>query len=84
MAINLGYYNDPEDIKELVGLTNREIVANCVHDNGAFHKSTDKEKASVQGLRPVKYRGKTYYVKKDVDPNQLDSEDNFIDIYQAV
>lgn len=81
MAQHIGYYNGPEDIKELAGMTGREVVAHHTKGLGAFHESTGKEKASVQGLRPVKYRGKTYYVKKDIDRKQLDSEGNFIDIY---
>ena len=82
MAQHLGYYNDPEDVKKLIGKTPDAIVRYYRRGYGAFHTNTVPFAFyPVQGLRPVTRGKTTYYVQKLVDRKHLDSPDNFIDIY---
>ena len=83
MAQHIGYFNDPEDIRELAGKSPEAIVRHYRKGYGAFHKADPGEKGNVQGLRPVTAGKQKFYVRKDVDPSNPDSEDNFIDIYRA-
>ena len=83
MATHLGYYNDPEDIKALVGKRDREIVAYMVRGEGSFHTVNEPASARGRGRHRVDYKWGTYYVSRKVDKKKLDGPDNFIDIYSA-
>jgi hypothetical protein len=81
MARHIGYYNDPEDIKYLAKKTPEAIVRYYKRGCGAFMTSTDPEQSNAQGLRPVAVGKQKFYVRKSISMSDLDSEDNFIDIY---
>ena len=83
MAIHLGYFNDPEAIKALVGKSDREIVAYKVRGEGSFHTVNEPASARGRGRHRVDYKWGTYYVSRKVDKTKLDGPDNFIDIYSA-
>jgi hypothetical protein len=83
MARHIGYYNDPEDIKYLAKKTPEAIVRYYKRGCGAFMTSTDPEQSNAQGLRPVSVGKQKFYVRKSISMSDLDSEDNFIDIYKA-
>lgn len=83
MATYLGYFNEPEDIKDLVGDSDREIVSYMVRGFGSFHTVSEPASARGLGRHRVVFKRKTYYVSRKVDKKNLDSPDNFIDIYSA-
>lgn len=80
---HLGYFNAPEDIKYLADKSNKEIVEYKLAKKGDWHStSLHLETHSVQGLHPVEAsNGYQYYVRRSIDRKNLDSPDNFIDIY---
>lgn len=84
MVQHIGYYNDPEDIKELVNDDAKSIVKHYKKGMGAFFPSGDPDYASVKGCRPVMVGKEKWYVKKSINKRDLESEDNFIDLYKAV
>jgi hypothetical protein len=45
--------------------------------------STDPEQSNAQGLRPVSVGKQKFYVRKSISMSDLESWDNFIDIYKA-
>ena len=81
MAKHIGYFNDPEDIKELFDETDEEVIKYYLEDFGAFHESD--EPMSTKGLKPVSVKGNKWYVKRDINPDDIDSEDNFIDLFKV-
>ena len=81
MAKHIGYYNDPDDIKDLLDDSDEAVIRYYLDDLGAFHESD--EPMSVKGLKPVTVKGKKWYVKRDINRDDLDSEDNFIDIFKG-
>lgn len=81
MAKYLGYYNDPEDIKYLAKKTPEAIVRYYKRGYGAFMTSTVQSNA--RGLRPVTVGKQKFYVQKSISMSNLESEDNFIDIFKA-
>jgi hypothetical protein len=83
MATYLGYFNEPEDIKDIVNDSDREIVSYMMRGFGNFHTVNDPASARGLGRHRVVYRRKTYYVSRKVNKKDLDSPDNFIDIYTA-
>lgn len=83
MARHIGYYNDPEDIRALAGKTPEAIVRHYRRGKGNFMHSTDPGQGNARGLRPVTVGRQKFYVRKSIDLADLDSEDNFIDIYRA-
>jgi len=81
MAKNIGYYNDPVDIKELADKTPAQIVRHHLKKLGCFFNAGDPDYAPIRGLRPVTVSGKKWYVKKTIDRKHIEDGDNFIDIF---
>lgn len=84
MIQHIGYYNDPEDIKELVNDDAKSIVNHYKKGMGGFCSSADPDYAPIKGFRPVMVGKEKWYVKKSIDKSNLESEDNFIDLYKDV
>lgn len=84
MVQHIGYFNDPEDIQALAKKTPEAIVRYYKRGEGAFITSEDPEDGNAQGLRPVMVGKQKYYVRKAVSMSDLESWDNFIDIYKVV
>lgn len=84
MVQHIGYFNEPEDIKELVNDDAKSIVKHYKKGMGAFFSSSDPDYAHIQGCRPVIIGKEKWYVRKSIDKKNLESEDNFIDLYKVV
>ena len=84
MVQHIGYYNDPEDIKELVNDDAKSIVKHYKKGMGGFCSSSDPNYAPIKGCRPVMVGKEKWYVKKSIDKSNLESDDNYIDLYKAV
>ena len=82
-AQHIGYYNDPEDIKYLAKKTPEAIVRYYKRGYGAFMTSTDSMQSNARGLRPVTVGKQKFYVRKSISMSDLESWDNFIDLYKA-
>lgn len=83
----VGYYNDYEDIKDLMGASVAEIIGHMVLEHGHFY-SVDEEKRSFDDLKDETLRGEDgdIYIIRDGRPDDERDicEDNFIDIYKFV
>ena len=83
MVQHIAYYNDPEDIKELMDKDAKQIVKHFKKGMGAYLSSNDPDYAP-KGCRPVMVGKQKWYVKKSIDRKNLDGCDNYIDLYKAV
>lgn len=81
---HIGYFNDPHDIKELMGKDAKSIVKYYKKNQGNLWSSGDPDYAPVKGRHPVVIGKEKWYVRKSIDKKNLDSEDNFIDLYKVV
>lgn len=83
----VGYYNDYEDIKDLMGASVAEIIGHMVLEHGHFY-SVDEEKRSFDDLKDETLRGEDgdIYIIRDGRPDDERDicEDNVIDIYKFV
>ena len=83
----VGYYNDYEDIKALMGASVAEIIGHMVLEHGHFY-SVDEEKRAFDDLKDETLRGEDgdIYIIRDGRPDDERDicEDNFIDIYKFV
>lgn len=83
----VGYYNDYEDIKDLMGASVAEIIGHMVLEHGHFY-SVDEEKRAFDDLKDETLRGKDgdIYIIRDGRPDDERDicEDDFIDIYKFV
>jgi len=84
MVQHIAYYNDPEDIKELMDKDAKQIVKHFKKGLGASLSSNDPDYAPIQGCRPVMVGKQKWYVKKSIDRKNLDGCDNYIDLYKVV
>ena len=84
MVRHIAYYNDPEDIKELMDKDAKQIVKHFKKGLGASLSSADPDYAPIKGCRPVMVGKQKWYVKKSIDRKNLDGCDNYIDLYKAV
>jgi hypothetical protein len=84
MVQHIGYFNDPQDIKELMGKDAKSIVKYYKKNQGNLWSSGDPDYAPIQGCRPVIIGKEKWYVRKSIDKKNLASEDNFIDLYKVV
>ena len=84
MVQHIAYYNDPEDIKELMGKDAKSIVKHYKKGMGAYLSSNDPDYAPIKGCRPVMVGKQKWYVKKSIDRKNLDGCDNYIDLYKVV
>lgn len=84
MVQHIAYYNDPEDIKELMDKDATQIVKHFKKGLGASLSSNDPDYAPIKGCRPVMVGKEKWYVKKSIDKRNLESDDNYIDLYKAV
>jgi hypothetical protein len=84
MVRHIAYYNDPEDIKELMDKDAKSIVKYFKKGMGASLSSSDPDYAPIQGCRPVMVGKQKWYVKKSIDRKNLDGCDNYIDLYKVV
>ena len=83
MVQHVGYFNDPWDIRELVDMDAEGIVRYYKRNRGHLWSSGDPDYAPVRGCRPVIIGKERWYVRKSIDRRNLESEDNFIDLYRA-
>lgn len=83
----VGYYNDYEDIKDLMGASVAEIIGHMVLEHGHFY-SVDEEKRTFDDLKDEILRGEEgdIYIIRDGRPDDERNicEDDFIDIYKFV
>ena len=83
----VGYYNDYEDIKNLMGASLEEIIGHMVLEHGHFY-SVDEEKRAFDDLKDETLRGEEgdIYIIRDGRPDDERNicEDDFIDIYKFV
>lgn len=83
----VGYYNDYEDIKDLMGASVAEIIGHMVLEHGHFY-SVDEENRAFDDLKDETLRGEDgdIYIIRDGRPDDDRDicEDNFIDIYKFV
>lgn len=84
MVRHIAYYNDPQDIKELMDKDAKQIVKHFKKGLGASLSSNDPDYAPIQGCRPVMVGKQKWYVKKSIDRKNLDGCDNYIDLYKVV
>ena len=84
MVRHIAYYNDPEDIKELMDKDAKSIVKYFKKGMGASLSSSDPDYAPIQGCHPVMVGKQKWYVKKSIDRKNLDGCDNYIDLYKVV
>ena len=84
MVQHIAYYNDPEDIKELMDKDAKSIVKHFKKGLGASLSSNDPDYAPIQGCRPVMVGKQKWYVKKSIDRKNLDGCDNYIDLFKVV
>ena len=84
MVRHIAYYNDPEDIKELMDKDAKSIVKYLKKGMGASLSSSDPDYAPIKGCRPVMVGKQKWYVKKSIDRKNLDGCDNYIDLYKVV
>ena len=84
MVQHIAYYNDPEDIKELMDKDAKQIVKHFKKGLGASLSSNDPDYAPIKGCRPVMVGKQTWYVKKSINKKDLDGCDNYIDLYKVV
>ena len=83
----VGYYNDCEDIKDLMGASVAEIIGHMVLEHGHFY-SVDEEKRAFDDLKDETLLGEEgdIYIIRDGRPDDERDicEDDFIDIYKFV
>ena len=83
----VGYYNDYEDIKNLMGASLEEIIGHMVLEHGHFY-SVDEEKRAFDDLKDETLRGEEgdIYIIRDGRPDDERNicEGDFIDIYKFV
>lgn len=83
----VGYYNDYEDIKDLMGASVAEIIGHMALEHGHFY-SVDEEKRAFDDLKDETLRGEEgdIYIIRDGRPDDERDicEDDFIDIYKFV
>ena len=83
----VGYYNDYEDIKDLMGASVAEIIGHMVLEQGHFY-SVDEEQRAFDDLKDEPLRGPDgdIYIIRDGRPDDERDicEDDFIDIYKFV
>ena len=83
----VGYYNDYEDIKNLMGASLEEIIGHMVLEHGHFY-SVDEEKRTFDDLKDETLRGEEgdIYIIRDGRPDDERNicEGDFIDIYKFV
>ena len=83
----VGYYNDYEDIKNLMGASLEEIIGHMVLEHGHFY-SVDEEKRTFDDLKDEILRGEEgdIYIIRDGRPDDERNicEGDFIDIYKFV
>ena len=83
----VGYYNDYEDIKDLMGASVAEIIGHMVLEHGHFY-SVDEEKRTFDDLKDETLRGEEgdIYIIRDGRPDDERNicEGDFIDIYKFV
>lgn len=84
MVQHIAYYNDPEDIKELMDMDAKSIVKHFKKGLGASLSSNDPNYAPIKGCRPVMVGKEKWYVKKSINKKDLDGCDNYIDLYKSV
>ena len=92
--INLGFYNDIEDLKMLGNETADDIISAMLSEQGHFYKLDDKspcDEIGVLDLNPQFTTDKKYAVVYDIptDMSKLEEYKNkgvdfFIDIYEVV
>lgn len=92
--INLGYYNDIEDLKMLGNQTADGIVSAMLSEQGHFYKLDDKspcDEIGVLDLNPQFTTDRKYAVVYDIPTNMSKLEeyknkgaDFFIDIYEVI
>ena len=84
MVQHIGYFHDPQDIKELVDKDAKSIVEYYKKNQGNLWSPSDPSYTPIQGCHPVIVGKEKWYVKKSIDRKYLDSEENFIDLYKVV
>lgn len=84
MVQHIAYYNDPEDIKELMDKDAKQIVKHFKKGLGASLSSNDPNNAPIKGCRPVMVGKEKWYVRKSISKKDLDGCDNYIDLFKVV